>query len=94
MLNYGYNRYWLSLRPLTWLERLGMFLQISNKLHDDILRYKIILIWIVISNLLKTLINSAKNHVQIACAKLTQLISPYNLTRNLLLFSGTLVLFR
>ena len=39
------------------------------------------------------LISSAKNHVQLACALLTQRASPCNKTGNLLLFLGILVLF-
>ena len=33
------NRYWLSLRALTWLEKLGTCHQISNELYDDVLHY-------------------------------------------------------
>ena len=87
-----YNKYWLSLRALTWLEMLGMFLQISNKLHefyfinnshsDRYIQF--------IKNFNQFCQKSCSNHV---CAKLTQFISPYNLTWNLLLFPGTSVLF-
>ena len=31
---------WLSLGSLNWLEKLRIYLQISNELHNDILRYR------------------------------------------------------
>ena len=31
---------WLSLGALNWLEKLRIYLQISNELHNDILRYR------------------------------------------------------
>ena len=34
------NRYWLSLLALIYLEKLGTCLQISNELHNNVLRYR------------------------------------------------------
>ena len=30
------SRYWLLLQALAWLEKLGICLQISNKLHNNV----------------------------------------------------------
>ena len=73
-----WSRYWLFLGALTWLEKLIIYLQISNELHNDILRYRQRSFGYIDPFYCKTVISSAKNNVQIACAQLMKLIFPYN----------------
>ena len=66
--------YWLSLgTSLTWLEKLGIYLQISNELHNDISRYRQYSFGQIDPYYCETLMISTKNNVQIAYAQLIEL---------------------
>ena len=64
------SRYWLSFRALTLLEKLRICPQISNELHNVALRYRFFSLGSTDPFYRKTLISSAKNSVQIACAQI------------------------
>ena len=73
-----WSRYWLSLGALNWLEKLRIYLQISNELHNNILRYRQFSVEQIDPFYFKTLISSSKNNVDIACAQLIELAFSYN----------------
>ena len=75
---YLQSRYWLSLRALTYLEKLRIFLRISYELHSDVFRYRYISFGEIDPFYRKTLTSSAKNNVQIVCVQLIELTFSYN----------------